>query len=348
MQNTAPASINPRLSARKRVLHGAAYYIDGIRSGNRVVLGQAITLMESSLPAHQVLAAEILDACLPATGQSLRLGITGVPGVGKSTFIDLFGMFLVNKGHKVAVLAVDPSSQLSGGSILGDKTRMANLSVHENVFIRPSPAGSALGGVAQHTRETMLLCEAAGFDIIIVETVGVGQSETAVHDMTDFFLLLLLPGAGDELQGIKRGIVEMADLLAVNKADGEALPAARRARAAYQQALHLFPPKPSQWIPEVLTCSAVKGLGIEEIWTTVEKYCTLTRKNGYFEEQRKAQAVDWLHDGLREQLMRSFYQHPKVQKQLPEAEEAIRTGKRAIPGLVRALLQAFTGSEETK
>lgn len=348
MQNTAPASINPRLSARKRVLHGAAYYIDGIRSGNRVVLGQAITLMESSLPVHQALAAEILDACLPATGRSLRLGITGVPGVGKSTFIDLFGMFLVNKGHKLAVLAVDPSSQLSGGSILGDKTRMANLSVHENVFVRPSPAGSALGGVAQHTRETMLLCEAAGFDIIIIETVGVGQSETAVHDMTDFFLLLLLPGAGDELQGIKRGIVEMADLLAVNKADGDALAAARRARAAYQQALHLFPPKPSQWTPEVLTCSAVKGLGIEEIWATVEKYCSLTRKNGYFEEQRRIQAVDWLHDSLREQLMRNFYQHPMVQKQLPAAEADIRNGRRAIPGLVRALMQAFTGTEETK
>ena len=348
MQNTVPASINPRINARKRVLHDAVYYINGIRSGDRVVLGQAITLMESSLPAHQVLAAEILDACLPATGQSLRLGITGVPGVGKSTFIDLFGMFLVNRGHKLAVLAVDPSSQVSGGSILGDKTRMANLSVHENVFIRPSPAGSALGGVAQHTRETMLLCEAAGFDIIIIETVGVGQSETAVHDMTDFFLLLLLPGAGDELQGIKRGIVEMADLLAVNKADGDALPAARRARAAYQQALHLFPPKPSQWTPEVLTCSAAKGLGIEEIWTAVEKYYALTRKNGYFEEQRRTQAVDWLHDSLREQLMRSFYQHPEVRKQLPEAEDAIRTGKRAIPGLVRELMQAFTGSEETK
>lgn len=348
MQNMAPTSINPRLHARKRVLHEAAYYIEGIRSGNRVVLGQAITLMESSLPAHQLLAAEILDACLPSTGQSLRLGITGVPGVGKSTFIDLFGMFLVNKGHKLAVLAVDPSSQLSGGSILGDKTRMAQLSVHENVFVRPSPAGSALGGVAQHTRETMLLCEAAGFDIIIIETVGVGQSETAVHEMTDFFLLLLLPGAGDELQGIKRGIVEMADLLAVNKADGDALAAARRARAAYQQALHLFPPKPSQWTPEVLTCSAVKGLGIEEIWATVEKYCSLTRKNGYFEEQRRRQAVDWLHDSLREQLMRNFYQHPRVQKQLPEAESDIRNGRRAIPGIVRELMEAFSGTEETK
>ena len=339
--HTAPASINPHLSRPPKRVKDQTYYIEGIGRGDRVVLGQAITLIESRRAADQELAAALVDACLPRSGKSLRLGITGVPGVGKSTFIEALGMYLVEKGHRLAILAVDPSSQLSRGSILGDKTRMARLSVCEQAFIRPSPAGDSLGGVAQRTRESMLLCEAAGYDIILVETVGVGQSETAVHAMTDFFLLLLLPGAGDELQGIKRGIVEMADLIAVNKADGEALMLARQAKAAYQQALHLFPPKESHWSPEVLTCSAAQGLGIGEIWSTVEKYCTLTQKNAYFEEQRRLQAIHWLHDTLRERLLHEFYKHPDVRALLPEVEESVRVGLRSTPGAAQELLRVF-------
>ncbi len=339
----APASINPRLLLRRKPAREPGYYVDGIRRADRVALGQAITLMESRRPADRALAEAVLDACMPLAGRSTRIGITGSPGVGKSTFIDALGMHLVENGHKLAVLAVDPSSQLSRGSILGDKTRMARLSMAEEAFIRPSPAGESLGGVAQRTRETLLLCEAAGYDVVLVETVGVGQSEIAVHDMTDFFLLLLLPGAGDELQGIKRGIVEMADLIAVNKADGEAAQAARRAQAAYRQALHLFPAKESHWQPEVVTCSALSEQGIGEIWTTVEKYCALTRENGYFEEQRRRQSINWLHDALREQLLSAFYQRPAVQALLPQLEAEVQAGRRSTSSAARQLLNTLEG-----
>ncbi|MCB0637133.1 MAG: methylmalonyl Co-A mutase-associated GTPase MeaB, partial [Lewinella sp.] len=257
-----PHSLNPQLPPRRRSRRSADDYVQGVLSGDRVVLSQAVTLVESTLPADREQAHALLDACLPHTGRSFRLGITGVPGVGKSTFIEAFGLELLAAGYRLAVLTIDPSSQLTRGSILGDKTRMARLAQREEAYIRPSAAGDALGGVAAKTRELILLCEAAGFDFIIVETVGVGQSEVAVHALTDFFLLLLLPGGGDELQGIKRGVVEMADLIAVNKADGERTAAARQARVEYARALHLFPPKPSGWTARAVTCSATTGAGV--------------------------------------------------------------------------------------
>ncbi|MCB0707537.1 MAG: methylmalonyl Co-A mutase-associated GTPase MeaB [Saprospiraceae bacterium] len=286
--------------------------LEGIRSGNRVVLGQAITLIESKKPEHQTTARELVEACLPYSGQAFRIGITGTPGVGKSTFVEALGNLILNQQKKIAVLAIDPSSQKSHGSILGDKTRMNSLSAKANAFIRPSPAGEALGGVARQSRETIILCEAAGYDYILIETVGVGQSEVAVHSMTDFFLLLLLPGAGDELQGIKRGIVEMADLIAVNKADGERLKLAESARRAYRNALHLLPPQESGWVPPVHSCSAIEGTGMEEIWTTVLDYAHQTRQNGFFEEKRRRQAAYWLDETLQNSWRQLFLEDTEM------------------------------------
>lgn len=306
----------------------AADYAAGILSGSRTVLGRAITLVESTLPADQILAQEVLKTILPHTGRSLRVGITGVPGVGKSTFIEALGRYLVEtRGHKLAVLAVDPSSQRGGGSILGDKTRMPWLSAHHAAFIRPSPAGGSLGGVARATREALLLCEAAGHDIIFVETVGVGQSETTVHGMVDFFLLLLLAGAGDELQGLKRGIMEMADALCITKADHGNEQAARRARLDYQSALHLFPPAPSGQVQPVLLTSAVGGSGIAEVWTVIEQYAAATRQSGYFEQRRQQQQLQWLHQSIAQALETRFYADAAVRERLPAVRAAVAAGQ---------------------
>jgi LAO/AO transport system kinase len=303
-------------------------YAAGIRAGSRTVLGRAITLVESSLPSDQALAQEVLQAVLPHTGRSLRVGITGVPGVGKSTFIEALGRFLVeSKGLKLAVLAVDPSSQRGGGSILGDKTRMPWLSAQASAFIRPSPAGSSLGGVARATREALLLCEAAGHDVILVETVGVGQSETAVHGMVDFFLLLMLAGAGDELQGLKRGIMEMADALCITKADQGNEQAARRARIDYQSALHLFPAAPSGQVTPVLLTSATSGSGIAETWEVIENYAAATRQNGYFKQRRQQQQLQWLHQSIVQALETQFYNTATVRQRLPTVQAAVAAGQ---------------------
>lgn len=302
-------------------------YIDGILAGERLVLSRAITLVESRLAQDQMLARQLLDKLLPYTGKSVRVGITGVPGVGKSTFIETFGKYLTAQKKKLAVLAVDPSSQRSGGSLLGDKTRMETLSVDPLAYIRPSPAGDSLGGVARCTRETILLCEAAGFEVILVETVGVGQSETVVHSMVDFFLLLMLAGAGDELQGMKRGIMELADALVITKADGENRPAAQRAKAEYQNALHLFPPTGTGWYTPVTTCSALSGDGIDSVWNTIQEHQALTTANGHRDRRRQAQNIDWLHSAIRQQLEQQFYSRAGIRERLTAIEEQVRAGK---------------------
>ncbi len=335
------SDFNSDLPRSPRTLRKAEYYIQGILAGDRVVLSQAITLIESTRPEHHSLVQEVLESCLQQKKDSIRIGITGSPGVGKSTFIEAFGLQLLTKEKKVAVLAIDPSSQISKGSILGDKTRMGQLSVHEKAFIRPSPAGDSLGGIARKTRETIFLCEAAGFDTIIVETVGVGQSEIAVRSMVDCFLLLLLPGAGDELQGIKRGIVEMADILAVNKADGEHVSLAKRTRQAYKNALHLFPIKNSNWIPEIVTCSASTGEGITEIGDLIEKFRIFTQTNGFFDYNRREQARHWLFETLEMQLKAAFYNNEAVKKQLKIIEQEVVDGKLSSSKGAKELLAGF-------
>lgn len=342
-QNAHP-NVNPNLSGRvaqrKPNALSPEAYVARLLAGDRVALARAITLVESSKAEHQKLAEQIVAECLPHSGKSFRIGITGAPGVGKSTFIETFGLYLLSQGRRVAVLAVDPSSQVSKGSILGDKTRMFELASRAQAFIRPSPSGESLGGVARKTRETILLCEAAGYDVIIIETVGVGQSETAVHSMTDFFLLLLLPGAGDELQGIKRGIVEMADLIAINKADGERKGLAMRAKREYAGALHLFPPKSSGWAPQTVLCSAIENLGIPEIWKQLLAYQELTSKNAYFQHNRTQQATFWLHESIRTHLQDLFYRNPQVQEHLQTVEKAVLDGS-MTPFRGAALLMDF-------
>ena len=322
----------------------ASDYIEGILEGKRYVLSQAITLIESTREDDQHLAEEVLDSLMGYSGNSFRLGITGVPGVGKSTFINALGPYLIERGHRIAVLSVDPSSQRSRGSILGDKTRMPELSQHSEAFIRPSAAGSTLGGVARKTRESMLLCEAAGYDIILIETVGVGQSETLVHQMVDCFLLLMLAGAGDELQGIKRGIMEMTDLLVINKADGPNLEAARKARQEYQNALHLFPMPASGFMPRVLTCSSEQKQGLDVIWKTVSDYRQQTLASGYFEGNRQQQRLQWLHDTLGQYLEQLFYQNPEIKKRLRQEEQQVLAGKTAPAKVARQLIQYFRHS----
>jgi LAO/AO transport system kinase len=334
-----------KLRGMRKHLLKAREYTEGILQGNRTVLSQAITLVESALPNHQVLAQEIIMHCLPRAGNSLRLGITGVPGVGKSTFIEVFGRYLTSLGKKVAVLAIDPSSQRTKGSILGDKTRMEALANDPDAFIRPSPSAGSLGGVARKTRETMLLCEAAGFDTIVIETVGVGQSETAVHSMVDFFLLLMLPGAGDELQGIKRGIMEMADAILINKADGNQIPLANLAKAQYQNALHLFPPAPSGWTPKVGLCSARSDTGIRECWDLIMEYSEFTGKNGYFLQKRTEQSRNIMYETIEEQLKHNFYRSPQVMKRLQQLEMEVRENKMSSYVAAIELLALYTGKK---
>ncbi len=326
---------------RKKTKPDANEMIGGILKGDRFLLSQAITLVESENPEHQNIAQKIIESCIAKSGASIRIGITGSPGAGKSTFIETIGKQITGSGHRLAVLAIDPTSQLSRGSILGDKTRMPKLSVDPQAFVRPSPAGSSLGGVARKTRETIILCEAAGYDTIIVETVGVGQSETAVHGMVDFFLLLLLPGAGDELQGIKRGIVEMADLIAVNKADGERIEAAKLAKRQYRNALHLFPPKDNGWTPQAVICSALENTGIEDILNIIEDFQKQLKSNGSFEKKRKLQSLQWFHESIEGLLKELFYQNPKMKKRLLKMEEAILSGKKSPYRAARELMEGI-------
>ncbi len=320
-------------------------YIDGILNGDRMVLSRAITLVESHLSSDRDLAQQVLAGVLPHTANSLRIGITGVPGVGKSTFIEALGQYIVSLGKSLAVLTVDPSSQRSGGSILGDKTRMEMLSHHPLAYIRPSATGGSLGGVAHRTREAMLLCEAAGYEIILVETVGVGQSETLVRGMTDFFLLLMLAGAGDELQGIKKGIMEMADVIAITKTDGSNRLLAEQAVSEYWNALHLFAPTESGWGVPVVTCSAIENEGIEEIWGLIRNYQALTRGNGYFNKNRQDQNVDWLRSQIRQQLEEQFFSHPDISKQWAETERAVRDGAELPLTAAQRLLRCFFEGE---
>ena len=318
-----PPVVNPYLKVRRKPMPSAAELVEGILSGDITMLSRAVTLVESLVPSHQAIAQEVIEKCLPYSGNSRRIGITGVPGAGKSTSIDVFGLHVLKNGGKLAVLAIDPSSERSKGSILGDKTRMEKLSVHPKAFIRPSPSAGSLGGVARKTRETIVLCEAAGFDNIFVETVGVGQSETAVHSMVDFFLLIQLAGTGDELQGIKRGIMEMADGIVINKADGDNIDRARLAQAQFRSALMLFPPTASGWKPEVLTYSGYFEIGIIEVWDMIDQYFDFVKKNGYFEQRRREQARYWMFETINEQLRNNFYHNPEIVSLLPKLEDNV-------------------------
>jgi LAO/AO transport system kinase len=321
-------------------------YVSGVLAGNRSTLARAITLVESSSRMHEVQAQEVLQRLLPHTGKAKRVGVTGVPGVGKSTFLEFFGCYLVNQGQKVAVLTIDPSSARSGGSILGDKTRMEKLSREPNAFIRPSPTGNSLGGVARRTRETMLLCEAAGFDTILVESVGVGQTEVALRSMTDFFLLLLLPGAGDELQGIKKGIVEMADAVMINKADGENRRKAELARCDQDSALHYLQPATPGWKTETGLCSALTGEGLPQIWEIIERFYRELSARNLIARRRQEQTLDWLSDLIREELIRSFYQDPRVTARMPVTQSAVLRGELTAVLAAKQLLAAHSGHME--
>lgn len=328
---------------KKRARLSLDEYIRGILAGDRLVLSRAITLAESTLQDDQELADALIEAILPKTGKARRIGITGVPGVGKSTFIESFGMFLIGEGHKVAVLTVDPSSTKTRGSILGDKTRMEELSRDPDAYIRPSATGSTLGGVANATREAMLLCEAAGYDIILVETVGVGQSETAVRNMVDFFLLLMLAGAGDELQGIKKGIMEMADGMAITKADGDNIRASKQARSAYENALNLFPAGPGGWRPKVLVTSALKNEGMSEIWSLIGEYYSLMNKNNLLESLRQDQRRTWFHEMIDFMLTTSFYNQPGMKEKIAKSENVVADGKVTPMAAARKLI-SISGS----
>jgi LAO/AO transport system kinase len=320
-------------------------YASGVLSGDRATLGRALTLVESDLPAHQEQAQELLLRLAQARRDAplaFRVGITGVPGVGKSTFIEALGMHLLKEEHRVAVLAVDPTSTLSGGSILGDKTRMERLAQEEGAFIRPSPSRGSLGGVTRKTRESILICEAAGFDVVLVETVGVGQSETVVAEMVDFFLVLLLAGAGDELQGIKRGIVELADLLAINKADGDNRTAAERARQDYAAALHYLRPTTTDWQPPVLTCSATEGTGIAAIWAAVEEHREILEESGEFAARRRRQQLGWMWSMVEDQLLQRVRRHPALVEALPEIERQVEAGTLPATLAARRILARLT------
>jgi len=340
-----PASINEdalhKFRKRRKPRYTLEQYVDGILNGDRTMLGQAITLIESSRGEHMEMAQQIIERCLPHAGDSLRIGITGVPGVGKSTFIEALGTKITASGHKLAVLAVDPTSERTGGSILGDKTRMEKLAADPRTFIRPSPSGDSLGGVARKTRETVVLCEAAGFDTVFIETVGVGQSETSVHSMVDFFLLLMLAGAGDELQGIKRGIMEMADAIAITKADGANRDKAEMAQKEYQKALHLFPPPESGWTTRVLTCSALRDEGIEKVWETIHEYIRFVGQNGYFNQNRRQQAKYWMYETINQILKDHFYHTDFIKELLPKFEKQVLEGQKSSFMAARQLLDRY-------
>ncbi len=340
-----PPIINPYLTHRKRrrAMPTASELVEGILRGDVTMLSRAVTLVESTANEHYALAQEVIEKCLPHSGNSRRIGITGVPGAGKSTSIDVFGMHVLSKGGKLAVLAIDPSSERTKGSILGDKTRMEKLSVQDNAFIRPSPSAGSLGGVARKTRETIVLCEAAGYDNIFVETVGVGQSETAVHSMVDFFLLLQIAGAGDELQGIKRGIMEMADGIVINKADGDNIGPAQLAQAQYRSALHLFPPTASGWKPEVLTYSGYYEIGIPEVWDMIDRYFDFVKANGYFDAKRREQARWWMYETINEQLRKHFYDNADVQRRLAICEDDILANRRTSFAAAADVLESYFG-----
>lgn len=316
-----------KINRFRRHQPSAEELIKAIISGDKVALSRGITLIESTKPEHLEKATQVINGCLPFANKSIRIGITGVPGVGKSTFIEAFGKHLTSFGKNVAVLAIDPSSSISHGSILGDKTRMEELVKEPNAYIRPSPSGETLGGVARKTRESIVLCEACGFDVIIIETVGVGQSETAVHSMVDFFLLLKLSGAGDELQGIKRGIMEMADAIVIHKADGDNIIKAKRAKVEFNRALHLFPPKKSEWVPKVTTCSSYTNEGIAEVWKIIEKYFDLTQHNGYFQDRRKEQNQYWFLETIDAELKNRFYSEPNIKESINQLKTAVESSQ---------------------
>lgn len=338
-----PASVNPYMTHRKkRRIMSVDAYVDGILKGNVTILSQAVTLIESTNPDHQIIAQEVIEKCLPHSGNSVRIGISGVPGAGKSTSIDVFGLHVLQeKGGKLAVLAIDPSSERSKGSILGDKTRMEKLSQHPDAFIRPSPSAGSLGGVARKTRETIVLCEAAGYDKIFVETVGVGQSETAVHSMVDFFLLIQLAGTGDELQGIKRGIMEMADAIIINKADGSNIEKAKLAATQFKNALHLFPAPESGWLPRVMTYSGFYNIGVKPIWDMIFEYIDFVKHNGYFYHNRNEQARYWMYETINEHLHDSFYHNPTIESMMKQNEDNVLQGKVTSFAAARNLLDIY-------
>ncbi|RXT04189.1 methylmalonyl Co-A mutase-associated GTPase MeaB [Ammoniphilus sp. CFH 90114] len=320
-------------------------YVTGVVEGNRTLLAQAITLVESHSMIHRQIAQEVLKKLLPHTGRSIRIGITGVPGAGKSTFIETFGMLLCNLGHRVAVLAVDPSSSVTRGSILGDKTRMDQLSRDPRAYVRPSPAGATLGGVARKTRETILVCEAAGFDVILVETVGVGQSEVTVRSMVDFFLLLQLTGAGDELQGMKKGVMELADAILINKADGDNKQRALNAQVEFNRILHFLKPATEGWETKAYTCSSLHGEGIKEIWSVIEHFREVTVKQGGFHARRQAQTLDWMHSMIADYLHQSFYHHQQVKNSLPGMEKAVSQGTISVSEAINELINLYENKE---
>jgi LAO/AO transport system kinase len=325
----------------KKKERSVAEYVEGVLNNDRTILAQAITLVESNAAKHMETAQQILNELLPHVGKAIRIGITGVPGAGKSTFIEAFGKFLCENGHRVAVLAVDPSSSITGGSILGDKTRMESLSRDPRAFIRPSPSGGTLGGVHRKTRETMLLCEAAGYDVILIETVGVGQSEFVVRSMVDFFMLLALTGAGDELQGMKKGIMELTDAVIINKADGDNKPKALAAKEEYNQFLHYLRPATPGWETKAYTCSALLGEGIPEIWQVVEKFVETTKKSGVFEMRRRNQLKDWIYSMIKDYLESSFFSHPQIKEKLPMIENNVISGMLSVTKAVQELLQIY-------
>lgn len=339
-ESISHASVEKAMLHRRKQLD-TKELVAGILAQNISYLSRAITLVESTNPEHLSKANEIINTCLPHANQSIRIGITGVPGVGKSTFIEAFGKHLTALGKKVAVLAVDPSSSISHGSILGDKTRMEELVKDSNAYIRPSASGETLGGVARKTRETIILCEAAGFDVIIIETVGVGQSETAVHSMVDFFLLLKISGAGDELQGIKRGIMEMADTIVINKADGDNIAKAKLAKTEFGRALHLFPAKNSGWIPKVTTCSAFEKTGIDQVWQIISEYFELVTTNGYFDVKRQNQNQFWMMETINEQLKNHFYSHPEISSLLEQNKKAVQNNELSPFAAAMHLLEKY-------
>lgn len=335
------SDINPAFKRIKRKKLSVEEYVEGIVQGNITILSQAITMVESLNPEHHAQAQAIIEQCLPHSGKSVRIGITGVPGAGKSTFIEAIGSHVTQLNHKLAVLAIDPSSERSGGSILGDKTRMETISSNPNVFIRPSPSAGSLGGVARKTRETIILCEAAGFDVIFIETVGVGQSETAVHSMVDLFMMLQISGAGDELQGIKRGIMEMADIVAVTKSDGTNIEKAQLTKAQFESALMLFPTPDSGWKPRVFTCSSITGAGLESVWGCVEEFLSFTKANEYFVANRRHQGKYWMYETINEALRDGFYHNPNIESMLHSIEVEVQNDTTSPFAAAHRLLEVY-------